>query len=202
MTMLRQLPPLACLLAVTFTAGVTSSCVHSTEDAVSLNDAVDEDSDYFPVFSRNTRKADVTKDFELRYKVAVTYLAPEFRSAMGRRHEKLFQQNQPTLEEASQKAGFFVSIYSEKKEWADVSNHELWNITLKTKDGDLKPATIRKLTDKDRWKPFFAQVTPWSQEFLVVFDTPAANPQSPELVDNSAINLKFANADAQVALTW
>jgi len=178
------------------------SCVTSTEDGVTIHPAPEEDSEYFPVYEQSTRKADVTKDFGTRYKVSVTYLSHEFRAAMSKRLERLYQQGQPALEEATQKAGFFVSVFTSKRDVADLSNRDLWNILMRTKDASFKPVAIRKLSDKERWSPFFPQINLWSTDYLVVFDAPSVNPMSADLVDKTPIHLVFANADAQVELSW
>jgi hypothetical protein len=191
------------LCAAFLTLAVSSTaCVTSADREVSLNSDPREDRAYRKVVQRAMQSADVIKNFETRVKIQATYLSPEFRAAFTKRLAEVFQQTQPSFEEAEAKAGFFVSIFSPIEGTIDLANPYHWNIFMKTKDGQLKPAIIKKVNDKVRWGPFFEQINPWTTEYLIVFDTAPVNPNAPELVEKIPVELVMANADAQVTLSW
>ena len=179
-----------------------SGCVQTLSSAVDLNTPVEDDRPYMKVYDGSTRTHKVIKDFETRYTVTATYLSPDFRTAFAKRYEQLFKDPQPVLEEASSKAGFFVTLFSPTADGYDLENTQLWNIHLELRDQKLKPVLVRRLRDKERWTPFFVDVSPWSKEYLVLFDTPSVTPSSPDLVEKNPISLNFSNADAHVKFNW
>lgn len=179
-----------------------AGCVVSVESAVDLNTPVEDDRPFMKAYEQSSHTYRVINDFETRYTLTATYLSPEFRTAFARRYEQLFKEPQPVLEEASSKAGFFVTIFSPTSSASELSDNQLWNIQMEVRDQKLKPVLVRRLRDKERWTPFFKDVTPWSKEYLVLFDTPSVTPSSPDLVEKTPINLNFANADAHVKFSW
>jgi hypothetical protein len=188
----------ACALAIK----LSTSCVYSADNEVALNTTVSQDKSYAKALTQATRSADVINNFEMRYRVKVTRLAPDFRTAFAKRFADVYRQQGPVFEEADAKTGFFVSIMSPEHKTIELENSYHWNIFLTTKAGDTKPAMIKKLNDKLRWSPFFDFVDPWSQEYLVVFDTASGEANSGDLVEKNQLSLTFANADAKVSLVW
>ncbi len=179
-----------------------TACVQTLSSAVDINIPVHDDRSYMKVYDASSHTYKVITDFETRYIITATYLSPDFRTAFAKRYEQLFKDPQPVLEEASDKAGFFVTIFSPTRDGYDLENNQLWNIQMELRDQKLKPVLVRRLRDKERWTPFFADVNMWSKEYLVLFDTPSVTPSSPDLVEKNPITLNFANADAQVKFHW
>lgn len=199
MTILRPMKALG--LVLTLTQAITG-CVYSVENDVEITPAPDDDREYAAALDKATQERTVFKEFETRYKVTATYLSPEFRNAFTRRLERVFKKNDVHFEEADQKAGFFVSIHAPHDDRTDLTNTHHWTVLLNAKEGPMKPMLVKRLNDKERWRAFFGSVTEWTTEYLVVFDAPAVNPNSPDLVEKMGVNLLFANADAQVNLIW
>jgi len=185
------------VVAVAFMMGM-SSCVHSIGSDIVVADAPEEDTAYNAVLQKSTRAKSVIKNFENRYQIVTTYLSPEFRAAFSQRLTKVFLTGAGEFEETNAKAGFFVSLNAAFEERADLSNPQHWSVLMKTSDGLIKPVVVKKLSDKERWRAFFGSVNTWSHDYLVVFDAPAVNPSSADLVEK----IVFANADGQVSLTW
>lgn len=183
-------------------AATTLSCVQTLSSNVDLNTPVEDDRPYMKSYDASTHTHKVIKDFETRYIITATYLSPDFRTAFAKRYEQLYKDPQPVLDEASGKAGFFVTFFSPTNDGYDLENTQLWNIQMEIRDQKLKPVLVRRLRDKERWTPFFADVSPWSKEYLVLFDTPSVTPSSPDLVEKNPITLNFANADAHVKFNW
>lgn len=196
---LKSLTLAASLVAAVF--GLTG-CVYSVESDVDITPAPEDDKDYAKALDKATQERTVFKEFETRYKVTATYLSPEFRTAFTKRLERVFNKDEVHFEEANQKAGFFVSIHAPFEDRTDLGNPHHWTVLLESKDGPMKPMLVKRLNDKERWRAFFGSVTEWTTEYLVVFDAPAVNPNSPELVEKMGVNLLFANADAKVSLVW
>jgi hypothetical protein len=177
------------------------SCVNTMSDSVDLNERPEDDRSYLKAYDHATRDEKVVVNFETRFTVSATYLSPEFRAAFARRFEKLFNAPQPFLEEASNKAGFFVSIFSPERDGYDLTNDQLWSIQLRTEDRAHKPILVKRLDNKSRWRPFFLDVNNWSDEYLILFDSPSVS-MDEKLVNKAQIKLLLANADARVTLAW
>lgn len=190
------------LLAVLYVSFGLTACVYSVESDVSIAPTPEDDADYAKVLDKSTQTRTVFKDFETRYAVTATYLSPEFLSAFGKRMEKVYKKGEGPWQEAQGKAAFFVSVSSPEDDRTDLANPNHWTVLMGGKEGAMKPILVKRLNDKERWRAFFYSVTGWTKEFLIVFDAPAVNANSPELVEKTSINLTFANADGQVNLTW
>ena len=199
---MKKLLPLLAAIALT---GPTA-CVTSKEPDVETHAPPLADPDYGPVLAKATQSRVVFRDFENRYQVTATYLSPEFRAAFAKRLAQVYLNDESRLfEEASAKAGFFVSIEApsnELNEKTDLSNPQHWTVQLAGSQGPLKPILVKRLNDKERWRAFFAGINTWTYEYLVVFDAPSVNPHSPELVQKTGVTLTLANADAKVDLSW
>lgn len=178
------------------------SCVSSVEPDVSVALAPKEDHGYYDVFAKATKSRAVFKDFENRWQLTATYLSPEFRAAFADRLAKVYQNAPMQFDEASSKAGFFISIQAPADEVKDLSNPHHWSILLGPKGQSLRPVLVKRLDDKERWRAFFDTVSEWSTEYLIVFDAPSVTPNAKDLVAKTPISLTFANADAQVSLSW
>ncbi len=182
-----------------------TGCVQSLSSNIKISPDVRDDSDYYKSLDNHTRSNTAYRDFELVFGVSATYLSPDFRKALSDRVVRLFAQPMPGLEENSTKAGFFVSAYGHRsREAVDLSNERIWSIKLEIKgqEGFLRPIRVERITEKDRWRPFFTDVTTWSEEFLVLFDTPSSSVNSEKLVDKNHMTLTIANARAQILLNW
>lgn len=179
-----------------------SQCVTSGEEGVTINPTVYEDDAYEDVYKKNTAQYKVITNFENRYEVYTTYLSQEFRNALGARYQRLFDERQPILEETGNKLGFFVSLYTMNKDVNDLTDQDLWNVILEENGQAKKPVVIKKLSKKERWAPFFPYITPWSKEYLILFEIPASGVPSEDFVKQSKIRLIFTNADGKVAIRW
>ncbi len=193
---------LATLLVVGYVMLGLTACVYSVEDDVAITPAVSDDEDYSKALAKATKERTVFVNFETRYHVTATYLSPEFLSAFSQRMERVYKKGDAPWQDAKGKAAFFVSVNAPNDDRTDLSNPNHWTVLMAGKDGSIKPIVVKKLSDKERWRAFFFSVTDWTKEYLVIFDAPAVNANSPELVEKTSINLTFANADGQVNLTW
>jgi hypothetical protein len=181
---------------------VSAGCVTSVERAVDINSSVDSDDAYYAAYKKYTQDAKVIADFEHRYSVTATVLTPEMRSALAKRYEQMFAVQQTVLDDSSSKSGFFVSVFSPNRQGYDIEDEVHWTILLQTGETPRRPMVVRRLDDKERWKPFFPEVSQWSKEYLIIFDENLPDLDSAELVKKNSISLIFANADAQVKLVW
>ncbi len=182
-------------------ACLVSGCITSWGESVSVHDRPEDDRDYFDAYMKATREDKVFVNFETRYIMSITYLSPNFRQAFAKRYEALFASPQPFLEEASSKLGFFVSIFSPDDDKHDLKDEQLWHIQLKIGDTALKPTLVKRLSKKERWRPFFSDVHNWSYEYLVLFDTPAVA-LSANTLKGRSLTLSLSNADARLSQTW
>ena len=193
------------VMLVTLMAQLTlAGCLSSIEPDVDLTPSLTEDTTYYEVLTKSTIKRTVFKNFETRAIVSATYLSPEFRAAFSERLERVFKRGDLHFDEAKDKAAFFVSVEVPglDMERADITNPYHWSVMLNGDQGPIKPILIKRIVDKERWRAFFVNVNNWSSEYLVIFDVPAVNANSPKMVVKTPVRLTIANADAQLNLSW
>jgi len=179
----------------------SSSCITSWGDSVDVHHSPEDDKDYFEAYLKATRDDKIFVNFETRYTMSITYLSPEFRQSFAKRYETLFGTPQPFLDEASSKLGFFISVFSPDDDKYDLKDEQLWHTKMMIGDSAHRPALIKRLSKKERWRPFFSNVHNWSHEYLVLFDTPSVDLSAETLKDRS-ISLTLSNADARIAQSW
>ncbi len=179
-----------------------NSCT-SPGTEIDLHDPPEQDKDYKFIFSDSTKDVEVYDNFETRYRIHATYLSPKFRGAFTERLKKLFTEAIPSFSEAGKKAGFFVTIYAPEDALTDLDNEQLWRIFLQLDNqSKLSPTLVKRLAEKERWRPFFPSVSSWTKEYLIIFDTPSITPNAAELVEKKSFRLTFTNADARVHMNW
>ena len=177
-------------------------CVTSWEDEVTVNDSLHADDEYTEVLERYSKNAKVFINFEAKFTVDATMLSSQFRSALATRYERLFKLPQPILSEATDKAGFFISVFSPNVRGYDLEDESTWSMFLDINGKLIKPSVVKRVTHKERWTPFMPGVNQWTKEYLIVFDEALPDVSSEELLKKNSIALTIANADAQVRLGW
>ena len=178
-------------------------CVSSIDKGFELADEIHDDEDYYGKYQASTRGGDLINNFDVRFRLHATYLSPEFRSALVKRLQKLYMEDAAgAFEEASSKAGFIVTVYGLERETADLSNTSHWTLIFETKDGPVRPVLVRKINDKIRWRNFFETISPWTSDYLVVFDRAAVNPDATNLVEKPKTKLVLATGEGKVQLEW
>ena len=190
-------------LAWILTGTLLAGCVHSIEDDVTIASAPTEDDDYLGQLEKATKNRSVFKDFEKRYEVTATYFSPEFRKALNDRSRRVFLRELDPLKQGSGQATFMVSIYAPSDEKIEFDNEAHWTIQLDTGSAQsIRPLKVDRIQDKEHLRAFFSDVNEWTREYLLIFDVPAVNTDSPDLVEKTSMNLTFANADAKISLSW
>ncbi len=182
---------------------MVSSCVTSVDSGVDVADRLFEDKDYYPKYKAATRGGDVIVKFDMQYRIHATYLSPEFRSSLVKRVEKLYLQDAGgAFQEASSKAGFIVTVYGLDRDSVDLTNTNHWTLLFESKEGVVKPILVKRINDKIRWRNFFETMTPWTTDYLLVFDRTAVNPNAENLVEKPMTRLTLANGLSHVQLNW
>jgi len=191
------------ILIATFLVFSASSCVTSLDQGVDESDRPHEDGAYFKKYQSATRGGDIIQKFDILYRVHATYLSPEFRGALVDRMKKIYLEDAGAMfQEASSKAGFIVTIYGLDRDTVDLANANHWTILFENKDGPVKPVLVKKISDKVRWRNFFETISPWTQDYLVVFDKTAVNPNAENLVEKPMTRLTLANGEGQIQMNW
>jgi hypothetical protein len=179
-------------------------CLSFLQPDVALTPSATEDEAYREALKKATRERTVYKDLETKAIVHAVYLSPEFRNAFADRFNRVFKSGELQFNEAKDKAAFFVSLQVPGL-WhhrTDLADPHQWSILLETDHGPVRPVVIKRVPDKEQWRPFFTHITEWSSEFLVIFDAPSINANSEQMVVKTDVKLTIANADAQVNLSW
>ena len=181
-------------------AGCTTGSGAKTK--VEMLPTIEQDSAYEGAWRKASRSTTVMRDFETKYSIDATYLSPDFRTAFARRAERFTKNKMQFFEDASGKSAFFVSLFSPDARVDDLADQDHWTIQMVAGDKTMRPALVRRLADKDRWKSYFPSVNRWSAEYMVVFDTPSRTTDSPELAAANQFQIQFTNPDADVTMTW
>ena len=177
-------------------------CVHSMEKEIEVHPRPEDDKDYFNVYNAATAHHEVISNFETKFIVQSTLLSSAFRQAFAKRYQVLYSEKEPVLTEASTRTGFFVSLYTADRELGDMRDVNLWSIQLRKGEDSLKPIKVEKLREKERWRPFFKGISPWSHEFLVIFDSPASASGNQDLVQSKETKLVLSSQDGRVTMTF
>ena len=169
-----------------------------------MSKPIPEDHDYFESYQQATRGGDIIRDFGLEYRINATYLYPEFKAKVLKRVKEIYLQDTGAFSETDSKSGFLVSIFGSDRDSVDLTNTGHWTILLSdgSQGAGVRPVLVKKISDKRRWGQFFSSISPWSTEYLVVFDAPAANPGAKNLVEKPHAKLTLANAQGKIDLNW
>jgi hypothetical protein len=162
-----------------------------------------EDGAYYKKYQSATRGGDVISTFDILYRIHATYLSPEFRSALVERMGKIYLEDAgAAFQEASAKAGFIVTVYGLDRDTVDLANTNHWTILFENKEGPVKPILVKKIGDKVRWRNFFETISPWTQDYLIVFDKTAVNPNAENLVEKPITRLTLTNGEGRIRMDW
>lgn len=194
--------PAKVILSITVAALATACQSTGAQTKVELLPTVEQDDAYDGALRKASRATTVTRNFETKYTIEATYLSPEFRVAFARRAERFTKSKMTILEEASNRSAFFVTVFSPDNRVDDLADQDHWTIQMVSADKTLRPAFVRRLADKDRWKPFFPGVNRWSSEYMVMFDAPSRSTGNVELAAPSPVQVQFTSPEADVTMTW
>ncbi len=182
---------------------VTVSCVSSWDKGIKASDSISADNSYYERYTSATRGGDLIVKFEVKYRVHATYLSPEFRTSLLKRANELYLEGAPdAFNEATSKAGFIVTAYGLDRDSVDLLNPNHWTLLFESKEGPVKPVLVKKINDKLRWRNFFETMTPWTTDYLVVFDRVAVNPGADNLVEKPITKLTMATGEGKIQLEW
>ena len=180
-----------------------AGCVSSLDKGVDEHARPHQDGAYYKKYQNATRGGDIISTFDIIYRIHATYLSPEFRSALVDRMEKIYLEDAgAAFQEASAKAGFLVTVYGLDRDTVDLANTSHWTILFENKDGPVKPVLVKKIGDKVRWRNFFETISPWTQDYLIVFDRTAVNPNAENLVEKPITRLTLSNGEGRIRMDW
>ena len=180
---------------------LVQSCISSHEDRIELHDSVYEDIDYGTAYEKYSTSFEMIDNFETKFVMEVTVLSPGFRQAFAQRFQELYNEPQPVLTESSDKGAFFISMFAAKDDMTDLSDDTLWNIQLFQKEQIQKPIKVKKISNKARWRPFFKGISPWSKEFIVLFDV-SINQINGDFLKSPDSKLVFSNPNGKMTVSF
>lgn len=179
------------------------SCTTSQHQEIEFKDAPQDDRPYFLALEKATRSADIYQNFETDYKMQATLFSPAFKEALRTRHRNLMLTDNSAFEETSTKLGFLVSIFAPDSNTIELDNKTHWTVLASSgANKDLRPIIMRRMEDKTRWKNYFHYINKWTQEWLIVFDTPSVNLDAGRLVEAQKIVLTLATGDVKTTFAW
>ncbi|MBP9706319.1 MAG: hypothetical protein KBD78_01655 [Oligoflexales bacterium] len=187
------------LLGLVFLMNI--SCVKNVEEGIELKPSVKEDKPYYESYVLHTRQKVVIKDFEKKFSVVATYMSKNFVTSLMERYKNLFKVNETPLEDVNGKLAFFVSFSTPDREYVDMANKKLWRVFSTIDGNNIEPVVLKKIKEKERWQAFYPEITPWSHEYLVIFDhlVPATAGDS---ADNLGVEFLLAGTEAEIKMLW
>jgi hypothetical protein len=178
---------------LSLSAFLVQSCAHPSG---TFQPSPLQDEEYAAVYQTETVSLDLQQDLGRVYKVTATRISPAMRQAMLQRSTRLFQTEHPTLLEKSAGVGFFLSIEAPDREEFELRNPKLWTIFLEMLSTRLSPDRVQKNNDKHVWQNYFPQITNWSQDYVLYFDTQELNS------DSMSMSLILNHGKARTTLAW
>lgn len=182
------------------------SCIACQHDAAELllrqHPEVKDDAAYLVSLQQHTKETVVHRDFETIYEIKVTYLSSDFAKKLDKRTEQLFGTGKHDLQVEEDKAAFFVSIFAPDEKDAKLTNRALWSMQLEIAGLTLGPKSIKTLREKRRWQHFFPHVHAWSQEYLVLFETPSLASEVERQQEKRSFRFVMADPHARSELHW
>ena len=173
-----------------------SGCLHRFDQRVEALPDLTHDRGYVNVYRHATRHSRVYRGFEHQFSVGATHLSPTFLQAFRTRHSLLVDGHEDMLVggASNQQTAFLVSLATPSA--ADLRDYTIWTVRLHNGNSSFDPVVIKKIRNKDKLELFFRNITPWSNEYLLVFEA------GQHAVPHDPLQLVLGNARARVRLSW
>ena len=172
-----------------------SACLHRLDSRVEALPDISSDRRYASAYDNSTRTSRVYRGFEHQFSVNATHLSPSFLQEFRHRHRLLADNHNDIFasNNRQRQTAFLVSLATPS--YADLRDYLTWTVRLRSGDNSFDPVLIKRISNKDKLELFFRNVTPWSNEYLLVFDpSPHTRPDPLQLV--------LGNSRARVRLSW
>lgn len=187
------------VVMVLLTSFLSLAC-ESTDELSSPQTRAKYDEAYYSSYKDKTRSTTVYDNFKTRVTVNATLLSRAFNNQLQERLGKMYETQEIGLTEQVTGTGFFVTIYASNGDFLDLSNEDNWNVFIEKSGTKEKPFKIEKINNKSKWKAFFPSVNKWTEEYLVLFNSP--NQIDENLSTPESIQLVLASPDSKIKLAW
>jgi hypothetical protein len=177
---------------LTFFFTLVVSCTHNSTENLEP-----DNTKYFPVLEKESRKASFYKDFETIFLINATRISPNFKNAFTTRKNQTVPEFKSLLDkQTDRQISFVLSLYTPFEDLEKLQDSSQWNVSLQTKNKNFKKKSITKLSKKNHWEKFFPYVNTWTNEYLITF-TLDKSQEMPEKV-----SLLLSNVRSKSTLTW
>ena len=174
------------------TLGLLTACITST-DNVTPQSTITGNTSYSQALEKAHQKAEIITNFETRHMVGATLVSGPFLENLKSRYQEILgHTNVGLITDAESNTSFVISVYSLEQGDDNLNDSQLWGLKL---NDSQRPKSIKTLNEKSRLRPFFSQVSNWSKDYLVSFDSSASNEYTP-------LKLTFFNQDGKINLQW
>lgn len=171
-----------------------SACLHRIDHRVEALPDITSDRGYANIYRSATRTSRVYRGLEHQFSVNATHLSTAFLQAFRDRHRLLTDNHDDIFgNNARLQTAFLVSLATPIP--SDLRDYLTWTVQLRKGEKSTDPISIRKIRNKNKLELFFRNVTPWSSEYLLVFDPPSHQQTNP-------LQLVVGNSRARVRLSW
>jgi hypothetical protein len=167
-----------------------------------IHDSPHEDDDYIEALEKATVDIEVNDNFQTEYQLSATYISPEFKDALNKRVQSIYDNPNTDLVNSDSKSGYFISVFAPDTQLMNLTDSNLWSIHLKSADKKYTPLKIKKIYKKEKWEAFFPYISAWSQEYFILFEKDQIDASLGKMVSNPPTELIFSNSKTKSILTW
>ena len=172
---------------------INSSCttVQFKDSKASIPATATQDTEYYPVLEKWTRRAEVNSKFHKTIITNAVVLSEEMKRAYSSRLSRIRGDSAigPMGVEAG-KLGILVSSFTPDRPYLNLDDKNLWT------------ASVNLVPDKVLLESFFPFVSQWSKEYLLIFEASAAGLSSEALVNPQTLSFDMRSALVNLSLVW
>lgn len=161
-----------------------------------------QDDDFRPAMERWSQGVQVFNQFQNRLELRAVLFTEEMRQAYLARWFKMRGDTFAKIGmDVGGKLAVFASIFTPEDDFLRLDDSALWTVRMTYGDQVVAPVMIRRLYDKALYESFFPFITPWSSEYLIIFE-PNVTESGPSLVLPKQVSAQFLSSLASVELQW
>lgn len=142
-----------------------------------------------------SRSEKIYYNLDVLYSLNVTYFSPSFEKRFIKRFDKRLKKID-LINKLSNHTVLFISIFSPKKIFSNITKKEVWDISLKVGHKNFFPQNILRVSNKEQWQSAFPYINKWSNEFILYF------PKLEDTAYSSPVNLEISSTNATTTMTW
>ena len=184
------------------------SCVSASRNSSALVPAsANSDESYFKAYEAAHVELLVNNEFQKKFDAHGVLFSTEMRRAYTERWTRLHGKTDAGLGDLSGgKLAVILSYFSPEDDYMDLTNAQLWSVSLNVAGTEYPPTLVQRLQQKTALKVFFPFINHWSADYLLVFDANSdTKGESQSVTPTPSVlrtQLSLSSALVQAKLVW